>query len=215
MSGCNEKHCLLSPISAPSVYGVSFLKMIELVGLFPWNTWVKQGEIFHSTDHFAHAVITNALNKVWIAMFTRGHRGALPPVLSQSKVGCWHFLISSVILFVRVTWDYCLFSSSGLSLPSLLWELRRAGCSFSIVSHCFLVSTYFVWKDFLQSLSAQAAGLQLLPGLLCRLTLHQSFCLGQEVGQQDLQPHQTHTHLQIQHSVCFSLSDIDVRLASL
>lgn len=29
---------LLLPISAPSVYGVSFLKMIELVGLFPWNT---------------------------------------------------------------------------------------------------------------------------------------------------------------------------------
>lgn len=30
-----QKHSLLSPISAPSVYGVSFLKMIELVGLFP------------------------------------------------------------------------------------------------------------------------------------------------------------------------------------
>lgn len=30
-----QKHGLLSPISAPSVCGVSFLKMIELVGLFP------------------------------------------------------------------------------------------------------------------------------------------------------------------------------------
>lgn len=33
-----KKYSLLPPISAPSVYGVSFLKMIELVGLFPWNT---------------------------------------------------------------------------------------------------------------------------------------------------------------------------------
>lgn len=55
-------------------------------------------------------------------------------------------------------------------------------------------STYFVWEDFLQLLSTQAAGLQLLPGLLSGLTLHQSFGLGQEVGQQDLQPCQTHTH---------------------
>lgn len=72
--------------------GVSFLKMIELVGLFPWNTCVKQGEIFHSTDHFVRAVIRNALNKVWIAMFIRGHWGALPPVLSQP----WYLLQSAV-----------------------------------------------------------------------------------------------------------------------
>lgn len=45
-----QKHGLLSPISAPSVCGVSFLKMIELVGLFPWNTWGEQGERFHHTD---------------------------------------------------------------------------------------------------------------------------------------------------------------------
>lgn len=64
---------------------------------------------------------------------------------------------------------------------------------FIVYSNFFLDLTYFVWKDFLQSLSTQAAGLQLLPGLLCGLTLHQSFCLGQEVGQQDLQPHKTHT----------------------
>lgn len=30
-----------SPISTPRVYGVNFLKMIELVGLFPWNTWAE------------------------------------------------------------------------------------------------------------------------------------------------------------------------------
>lgn len=59
-------------------------------------------------------------------------------------------------------------------------------------------STYFVWEDFLQLLSTQAAGLQLLPGLLSGLTLHQSFGLGQEVGQQDLQPRQTHTHTHVQ-----------------
>lgn len=40
-----NKQCALSPVSAPSVYGVSFLKMIELVGLFPWNTWRKQRSV--------------------------------------------------------------------------------------------------------------------------------------------------------------------------
>lgn len=52
--------------------------------------------------------------------------------------------------------------------------------------------TYFVWEDLLQSLAAQPAGLQLLPGLLCGLAPHQSLCLGQEVGYQDLEPHQSH-----------------------
>lgn len=65
--------------------------------------------------------------------------------------------------------------------------------SFSIINQFLLDLTYFVWQDFLQSFSAQAAGLQLLLGLLCGLTLHQSFCLGQEVSQQNLQQHQTHT----------------------
>ena len=66
----------------------------------------------------------------------------------------------------------------------------------------FHESTYFVWEDFLQLLSTQAAGLQLLPGLLSGLTLHQSFGLGQEVGQQDLQPRQTHTHMFRYSAVC-------------
>lgn len=35
---------VFSPIRAPSVYGVTFLKMIEVVGLFPWNTCVEQGD---------------------------------------------------------------------------------------------------------------------------------------------------------------------------
>lgn len=35
-------------MSAPSVYGVSFLKMIEVVGLFPWNTWIHQIEMFQN-----------------------------------------------------------------------------------------------------------------------------------------------------------------------
>lgn len=46
--------------------------------------------------------------------------------------------------------------------------------------------TYFVWQDLLQSFSTQPAGLQLLPGLLCGLALHQSLRLGKEVGHQDL-----------------------------
>lgn len=81
----------------------------------------------------------------------------------------------------------------------VLWELQ----SFFL----FFFSTYFVWQDFLQSLSTQASGLQLLSGLLCSLTLHQSFCLSQEVSQQDLQPHQTHTPSDTeQHSVCYPVS---------
>lgn len=31
-----------SPISTPRVYGESFLKMIEFVGLFPWNTCAEE-----------------------------------------------------------------------------------------------------------------------------------------------------------------------------
>merc|ERR1719339_718349 len=48
---------------------------------------------------------------------------------------------------------------------------------------------YFVWQDLLQVLLADAAGLQLLPGLLGGLSLHQSLCLGKEVGHQDLVVH--------------------------
>lgn len=36
------------PISVPSVNGVSFLKMMELVGLLPWKTFVKHEEIILS-----------------------------------------------------------------------------------------------------------------------------------------------------------------------
>lgn len=68
---------------------------------------------------------------------------------------------------------------SNLGLLSLL-ELQR-----------FFFKTYFVRQDFLQSFSTQTTGFQLFSGLLCGLTLHQSFCLGQEVSQQDLQPNQT------------------------
>lgn len=32
----------ISPISTPSVNGVSFLKTMEFVGLFPWNTFKKE-----------------------------------------------------------------------------------------------------------------------------------------------------------------------------
>lgn len=74
-----EKHCDLSPIRAPSVYGLSFLKMMELVGLFPWNTWNKQdGEGFHHADHLVHDTFIKALTEVWIQqscvfMVTGGH----------------------------------------------------------------------------------------------------------------------------------------------
>lgn len=54
-----------------------------------------------------------------------------------------------------------------------------------------LYSTYFVWQDFLQSLPTQAACLQLPLGLFGSLTFHQSLCLSQEVGQQDLQSNET------------------------
>lgn len=63
--------------------------------------------------------------------------------------------------------------------------------------------TYFVWEDLLQSLPAQPAGLQLLPGLLGGLASHQSLCLGQEVGYQDLEPHQSHRHSETEkHNAC-------------
>lgn len=58
-----------------------------------------------------------------------------------------------------------------------------------ITEHLLSDSTYFVRQDFLQGLSTQPAGLQLLLGLLCGLTPHQSLCLGQEVGYQDLKQH--------------------------
>lgn len=68
--------------------------------------------------------------------------------------------------------------------------------------------SYFVWEDLLQSLSAQPAGLQLLPGLLGGLAPHQSLCLGQEVGYQDLEPHQSHRYSETEQcSVCFALSN--------
>lgn len=73
--------------------------------------------------------------------------------------------------------------------------------------------TYFVWEDLLQSLAAQPTGLQLLPGLLGGLAPHQSLCLGQEVGYQDLEPHQSHRYSETeQHNVCFALSNTEYLL---
>lgn len=58
--------------------------------------------------------------------------------------------------------------------------------------------THFVGQDLLQGFSAQATSLQLFSGLLCGLSLHHSFCLSQEVGQQDLQT----IHTKLEKSVC-------------
>lgn len=124
-------------------------------------------------------------------MCVHGHWGALLSHSSQSIV------CPRVRLDLFVTWDDWV---SPLTLEFVVIVMRAAEhgalilCSRSLPHD----STYFVWEDFLQLLSTQAAGLQLLPGLLSGLTLHQSFGLGQEVGQQDLQPRQTHTHTHVQ-----------------
>lgn len=86
-----KQHRLLSPISAPSVYGLSFLKMIELVGLFPWNTWVKQGEISHNQT----ALCMPSSQMLLICfLFIHGHWGALPP--TPSLLYSWCSLVSHV-----------------------------------------------------------------------------------------------------------------------
>lgn len=62
-------------------------------------------------------------------------------------------------------------------------------------------------QDFLQGLSTQPAGLQLLFGLLCGFPSHQSLCLGQEVGNKDLKPCLEHTSSETaQDNLCFMYS---------
>jgi len=70
-------------------------------------------------------------------------------------------------------------------------------------------STYFVGQQLLQGLSSQAAGLQLLAGLVRGLPLHQRLGLGQEIGRQNLwsatggENTHTHTHSSMRTSKVF------------
>lgn len=52
-----------------------------------------------------------------------------------------------------------------------------------------MILFYFVRQQLLQSVSFQAPGLQLFTSLVWSLSLHQSFCLSQEVRHQDLETH--------------------------
>lgn len=122
----HQKHCLLSPIRAPSVYGLSFLKIIELVGLFPWNTFIKQGQKWQQMS----------LICVSVAVFTHAHWG----------VG--HYLLCLLTLLALPNqWDFLglskWFSNVGLRLlplfslvgafPFLMW-LTLCGSIFSRAS---------------------------------------------------------------------------------
>lgn len=52
-----------------------------------------------------------------------------------------------------------------------------------------MILFYFVRQQLLQSVSFQAAGLQLFTSLVWSFSLHQSFCLSQEIRHQDLETH--------------------------
>lgn len=67
-----------------------------------------------------------------------------------------------------------------------------SGTVFFKTEHLVHDYAYFVWQDLLQGFSTQPSSLQLLPGLLCGLTLHQSLSLGQKVCYKDLRWHPTH-----------------------
>lgn len=115
---------------------------------------------------------------------------------------------------LRLKYYDCLLSR-GVGTLQVNWIMGNTNewILLELLLHSASAVTYFVWEDLLQSLSTQPAGLQLLPGLLGGLAPHQSLCLGQEVGYQDLEPHQSHRYSETeQDNVCFALSNTEYLL---
>lgn len=78
-----------------------------------------------------------------------------------------------------------------VSIYSITYKLASLTV-FRLTENLLSDYAYFMWQDFIQSFSTQPTSLQLLPGLLCGLTPHESLGLGQKVCYKDLQSHSTH-----------------------